>query len=149
MTDPAVDEISRIIHKAARTRTRRLVLVTGIPGSGKTLVGLRLVHAHFLDDLAVPMAIFLSGNGPLVDVLQYELRGAGGRTFVRGVKDYVKTYSVKPWLIPREQVLVFDEAQRAFDADMVGTRPAKTPGFTSGLSEPEHFVEFAERIQLR
>jgi nucleoside-diphosphate-sugar epimerase len=102
-TDPPVEEISRIIHEAAATRTRRLVLVTGIPGSGKTLVGLRIVHAHFLDDLAVPRAngkptapaIFLSGNGPLGDVLQYELRGAGGggRTFVRGVKDYVKMYS--------------------------------------------------------
>ncbi len=70
-TDPAVDEISRIIHEAAATRTRRLVLLTGIPGSGKTPVGLRIVHAHFLDDLAVPRAngkptapaIFLSGNG--------------------------------------------------------------------------------------
>ncbi|MGA2262077.1 MAG: DNA/RNA helicase domain-containing protein [Acidobacteriota bacterium] len=155
-TDPAVDEISRIIHEAAATRTRRLVLVTGIPGSGKTLVGLRIVHAHFLDDLAVPRAngkptapaIFLSGNGPLVEVLQYELRGAGGggRTFVRGVKDYVKTYSVRPGLIPPEHVLVFDEAQRAFDAEMVSAKHANTPGFTSGRSEPEHFVEFAERI---
>ncbi len=155
-TDPAVEEISRIIHEAAGTRTRRLVLLTGIPGSGKTLVGLRIVHAHFLDDLVVPRAsgkptapaIFLSGNGPLVDVLQYELRGAGGggRTFVRGVKDYVKTYSVKRGLIPPEHVLVFDEAQRAFDAEMVRVKHAKTPGFTSGKSEPEHFVEFAERI---
>lgn len=155
-TDPAVEEVSRIIHEAARTRTRRLVLLTGIPGSGKTLVGLRIAHAHFLDDLVVPRAngkptspaIFLSGNGPLVDVLQYELRGAGGggRTFVRGVKDYIKTYSVRPGLIPPEHVLVFDEAQRAFDADMVRAKHAKTPGFTSGLSEPEHFVEFAERI---
>jgi hypothetical protein len=155
-TDPAVDEISRIIHEAAATRTRRLILLTGIPGSGKTLVGLRIVHAHFLDDLAVPRAngkptapaIFLSGNGPLVDVLQYELRGAGGagRTFVRGVKDYVKTYSARPNLIPPEHVLVFDEAQRAFDAEMVRAKHAKTPGFTAGRSEPEHFVEFAERI---
>ncbi|MGA2261087.1 MAG: DNA/RNA helicase domain-containing protein [Acidobacteriota bacterium] len=117
-TDPAVDEIIRIIHDAAATRTRRLVLLTGIPGSGKTLVGLRIVYAHFLDELAVPRtngkptapAIFLSGNGPLVDVLQYELRGAGGggRSFVRGVKDYVKTYSARPGLIPPEHVLVFD-----------------------------------------
>lgn len=155
-TDPAVDEISRIIHEAASTHTRRLVLLTGIPGSGKTLVGLRMVHAHFLDDLAVPRAngkptspaIFLSGNGPLVDVLQYELRGAGGggRTFVRGVKDYVKTYSARPGLIPPEHVLVFDEAQRAFDAEMVSAKHSNTPGFAAGSSEPEHFVEFAERI---
>jgi len=99
-TDPAVEEISRIAHEAARTRTRHLVLVTGVPGSGKTLVGLRAVHWPALDDLAIERAagkptspaIFLSGNGPLVQVLQYELReaGGGGKTFVRDVKNYVK-----------------------------------------------------------
>ena len=151
-TDPAVDEISRIIHQAALTKSRHLILVTGVPGSGKTLVGLRTVHAHYLDDLAVPRstgrptvpAVFLSGNAPLVDVLQYELRdaGGGGRTFVRSVRDYVKRYSQRPGLIPPEHVLVFDEAQRAFDAAAV----AATQGNAEGLSEPEHFVEFAARI---
>jgi len=119
-------------------------------------VGLRIVHAHFLDDLAVARsngkpstpAVFLSGNGPLVEVLQYELRGAGGggKTFVRGVKDYVKTYSARPALIPPEHVLVFDEAQRAFDALQVQIKHATTPGFQGGKSEPEYFIEFAERI---
>jgi len=155
-TDPAVNEISRIIHEAAATRSRRLVLLTGIPGAGKTLVGLRIAHAHFLDDLSVARAngkpaspaVFLSGNGPLVEVLQYELRGAGGsgKAFVRGVKDYVKTYSSRPGLIPPEHVLIFDEAQRAFDADQVRVKHANTPGFQAGRSEPEHFVEFAQRI---
>jgi len=85
-TDPAIETISEIIHHAARTKTRHLILVTGVPGAGKTLVGLRTAHAHFLDDLAVPHAdgkptapaVFLSGNGPLVEVLQYEFRSAGG-----------------------------------------------------------------------
>ncbi|MFB3853828.1 MAG: DNA/RNA helicase domain-containing protein [Vicinamibacterales bacterium] len=155
-TDPAVETIASIVHHAARTKTRHLVLLTGVPGAGKTLVGLRTVHAHYLDDLAVPRAggrptapaVFLSGNGPLVEVLQYELRaaGGGGKTFVRGVKDYVKTYSRRPGLVPPEHVLVFDEAQRAFDADMVRQ---KHEGHANGValkSEPEHFVEFAERI---
>ena len=109
-TDPAVFKIKEIIHKAASERTRRLILLTGVPGAGKTLVGLSTVHAHYLDDLAVPRAngtptapaVFLSGNGPLVEVLQYELRGAGGggKTFVRGVKEYVKRYSSRPDLFP-------------------------------------------------
>ncbi len=71
-TEPALAEITKIIHEAARTRTRHLILLTGVPGAGKTLVGLQVVHAHFLDDLAVPRkngkptapAVFLSGNGP-------------------------------------------------------------------------------------
>jgi hypothetical protein len=155
-TDPAVFKIKEIIYEAAARREKRLILVTGVPGAGKTLVGLRTVHAHFLDDLAVPRengkpsapAVFLSGNGPLVEVLQYELRGAGGggKTFVRGVKDYVKRYSSRPGLVPPEHVLIFDEAQRAFDAEQVLIKHANVPGFIGGKSEPEHFIEFAERI---
>jgi len=155
-TDPAVEEITQIIHEAAAVGNRRLILLTGVPGAGKTLVGLRVVHAHFLDGLAVdregekPTApgVFLTGNGPLCQVLQYELSGAGGggRTFVRGVKDYVKRYSSRPGLVPPEHVLIFDEAQRAFDAEEVQARHRSTPGFQAGKSEPEHFIEFAERI---
>lgn len=153
VTQPAIDAISAIVHEAARTRTRRLVLLTGVPGAGKTLVGLSLVHSHFIDDLAVPRAngkptspaVFLSGNGPLVEVLQYELKSdtSGGKTFVRGVKDYVKYYSARG-RVPAEHVLVYDEAQRAYDAAMVAT---KHPGLASiAKSEPELFVEFAERV---
>ena len=155
-TDPAVDEISRVIHEAAAIRSRRLILLTGVPGAGKTLVGLRTVHAHFLDDLVVARpgqestvpAVFLTGNGPLCEVLQYELReaGGGGKTFVRGVKDYVKRYSSKPGLVPPEHVLIFDEAQRAFDAEEVRARHKRTDGLGADKSEPEHFIEFAERI---
>jgi len=155
-TDPAVNKIKEIIYDAAGRRGKRLILLTGVPGAGKTLVGLRIVHSHFLDDLAVPRengkpsapAVFLSGNGPLVDVLQYELRGAGGggKTFIRGVKDYVKMFSLRANLIPPQHVVIFDEAQRAFDAEMVQYKHSRTPGFESGKSEPEHFIEFAERI---
>lgn len=155
-TDPAVFAIKDIIYEAAAQHNKRLLLLTGIPGAGKTLVGLRTVHAHYLDDLAVPRengktsvpAVFLSGNDPLVDVLQYELRGAGGggKTFVRGVKEYVKRYSTRPGLVPPEHVLIFDEAQRAFDAEQVKFKHRNVPGFIGGKSEPEHFIEFAERI---
>ncbi len=151
-TDPALEYISSVIHEAHRTKTRRLVLLTGVPGSGKTLVGMQIVHAGFLDDLAVPRAtgkssasaIFLSGNGPLVEVLQYQLRqvgvGGDGKIFVRGVKDYVKTYS-KKGKVPPEHVLVFDEAQRAWDAEQMAEKHEGTL-----KSEPEAFVEFSERI---
>jgi hypothetical protein len=153
-TDDAVDAVSTIAHEAARTRTRHLILLTGVPGAGKTLVGLRLVHSHFIDDLAVPRdggkptspAVFLSGNGPLVEVLQYELRdaGGGGRTFVRDVKNYVRHHNTAAKRVPSEHVLVYDEAQRAYDAAMVA---AKHPDMAqTARSEPELFVEFAERI---
>ena len=152
-TRPTLELISQIARDAARTKTRRLVLLTGLPGTGKTLVGLQLAHARFLDDLAVERpdgkptapAVYLSGNGPLVEVLQYELRGAGGggKAFVRDVKAYVSTYSKRPDLVPPEHVLIFDEAQRAFDAEQVAR---KHDGGGDGRSEPEHFIEFAERV---
>ncbi len=153
-TDPAVETITRIAHDAARTGTRRLVLLTGIPGSGKTLVGLRLVHAGFLDDLAIDRgggkpaapAVFLSGNDPLVLVLQDALKdaGGGGKVFVRPVREYVKEYSRAASAVPPEHLLVFDEAQRAWDKDHVA-RKSKIPA-SQARSEPEHFISFAERI---
>jgi len=155
-TDPAVEEICKIIHNAYETKTRKLVLITGVPGAGKTLVGLRIAHAHFLDDLAVERgngkpsapAVFLSGNGPLVQVLQYELRsaGGGGSAFVRAVFDYVKSYIKSTAKIPPEHVLIYDEAQRAFDAAQVAEKHRDLPAHAHNKSEPDLFIEFAQRI---
>lgn len=140
----------RTTHAAKR---RKLVLVSGVPGAGKTYVGLQIAHEPSLDDLAeldalgnkpTSPAVFLSGNGPLVAVLQYELRGAGGegRVFVRGVKEFVKRYTSKASGSPPHHVLIFDEAQRAWDATHM-ERKHKESG---ARSEPESFISFAERI---
>jgi hypothetical protein len=154
-TDPAVDAIARIAHDAAHTRTRHLVLITGVPGAGKTLVGMRAVHAHYLDDLAVrrkgrkPTAagLYLTGNGPLAEVLQYELRksGGGGKTFVRHIKSYLDSYGGRPDRIPPEHLLVFDEAQRAFDADRVADVHNDWP-VERVAAEPELFLRLCERM---
>ncbi|MGH8802675.1 MAG: DNA/RNA helicase domain-containing protein [Casimicrobiaceae bacterium] len=151
-TDPALQYISEIARRAAKTRTRHLVMLSGVPGSGKTLVGLQLVHAHWLDDLAVPRAngrlaspaVYLSGNGPLVQVLQDALKdaGGGGRTFVQAIKDYVRQHNRPGHPVPPEHLIVFDEAQRAHDAERV----AHVHGGAVGLSEPAHLIEFCERI---
>ena len=124
ITKKTVERIVAVIHETHARRKRKLVLVSGVPGAGKTYVGLQIAHERFLDDLAEPMAsgekltapaVFLSGNGPLVEVLQYELKNAGGdgRVFVRGVKDFVRKYSSKRSGPPPHHVLIFDEAQRA------------------------------------
>ncbi len=151
-TDLALQYISAIARKAAQQRTRHLVLLSGVPGSGKTLVGLQLVHAHWLDDLAVPRAngrlaspaVYLSGNGPLVQVLQDALKDAGGagRTFVQAIKDYVRQHTRPGAPVPPEHLIVFDEAQRAHDAERV----AHVHGGAVGMSEPEHLIEFCDRI---
>jgi len=151
-TDPALSYISDIAGEAARTRSRHLVLLSGVPGSGKTLVGLQLVHAHWLDGLAVDRgsgrpaapAVYLSGNGPLVTVLQDALKdaGGGGKTFVQAIKNYVATYSRPKSPVPPEHLIVFDEAQRAHDAERV----AHVHGGVVDKSEPDHLIEFCERI---
>jgi DUF2075 family protein len=153
-TEPAVESIARIAHDAAGTRSRHLILVSGVPGSGKTLVGMRAVHAHYLDDLAVPRtsgkpvgpALFLSGNGPLVQVLQHVLRGAGGggKTFVKHIKDYLDYYVPRAGRIPAEHLLVFDEAQRAFTSEKVATLHEWPTALIK--SEPALFIELAERM---
>ena len=83
-----------------------------------------------------------------MEVLQYELKGTGGggKAFVRGVKDYVKQYERSSDSVPPEHILVFDEAQRAYDAAMVAEKHKLVPGDRSAKSEPEHFVDFACRV---
>lgn len=152
-TEPALQAISSIAHQAAKDGTRHLVLLSGVPGSGKTLVGLQLVHARWLDDLAEPRgssgkpsaaAVYLSGNGPLVRVIQDALKdgGGGGQTFVRPIKSYVDYYSKRADRIPSEHLMVYDEAQRAHDAEQVAYVHDKDVG----LSEPAHLLEFCHRV---
>lgn len=156
-TEPTLAECTDIVHRTAKAKRRALILICGVPGAGKTLVGLQLAHAKFLDDLSVvrengekptAAAVFLSGNGPLVEVLQYELRSAGGdgKAFVRGVHDYVKTYTSRANSIPPQHVLIYDEAQRAFDAAQVQAKHQQLAPEFHGLSEPELFIQFAERV---
>ncbi|MDC1287388.1 DUF2075 domain-containing protein [Gammaproteobacteria bacterium] len=156
-TEPTLDKCSEIIHKTARSKRRSLILISGVPGAGKTLVGLQLAHAKYLDDLSTARpdgskptaaAVFLSGNGPLVEVLQYELRSAGGdgKAFVRGVHEYVKTFTKSSAPIPPQHVLIYDEAQRAFDSEQVQAKHRDLPPEFVGISEPELFIQFAERV---
>lgn len=149
-TDQSVKAVRDIIAHAYSTGSRHLVLLTGVPGAGKTLVGLRLVHMPELEHLAVGnqsvSSIFLSGNGPLVEVLQYVLKAGNGsgKTFVRAIRDYVRTHRRSNRSIPNEHVVVFDEAQRAHNRSRVSD--VHKIQLQEARSEPELFVEFAERV---
>lgn len=104
--------IEATVREARRRNDRLLVLVTGVPGAGKTLVGLQLAHSSALDGSAV----FLSGNGPLVQVLQYSL---GSKVFVQDLRSFLRHHGDRAAPLPNERVVVFDEAQRAWDRDRV------------------------------
>ncbi len=149
-TDNAVRTVRDIIAETHERQGKALVLLTGVPGAGKTLVGLRLVHEEALDSLVDkdhgPASIFLSGNGPLVQVLHHVLsvHGASGKTFVRPIKEYVKRLHKNRSLVPSEHVVIFDEAQRAHDASQVAH--VHSEEITEEISEPELFIGFAERV---
>ena len=55
-----ITEIHSLINETQENGLRRLILLTGVPGAGKTLVGLRLVYERSEGE---PTATFLSGNG--------------------------------------------------------------------------------------
>lgn len=133
-----VSFIEGIVDDAAKRRGRRLVLVSGVPGSGKTLVGLQLVHSR---SLSLP-AVFVSGNGPLVQVLQYALGGGKARReFVQDLRSFLRDSLVRARAPGRERVVVFDEAQRAWDRDRV---LLKHKGRLVG-SEPDLLTRIADR----
>jgi len=143
----ALECLESIAAEASRTGSRRLVLLTGVPGAGKTLAGLSLAYSGQLEALVPedrrgpPPGVFLSGNGPLVDVLQYTLKST---SFVQSLKTYLEYYVAKnPDARPPEHVLVFDEAQRAWDAKKVTTKHRGTLG---KRSEPALLLDVAERI---
>ena len=150
-TDEAVSTIEAITNKTAIAGRRSLVLLSGAPGTGKTLVGIRVAVSEKINSLAVPRegdtpaqaAMFLSGNGPLVNVLRYEFKrhNAEAKAFIRPVREYVEYYSRRN-RTPPEHVLVFDEAQRAWDA----TKVQETHEDLGLRSEPEMFVQFSERV---
>ncbi len=128
-----IDAIHDLINDAEAESRRRLILLTGVPGAGKTLVGLRVVYERSEGD---PMSTFLSGNGPLVTVLQHALQS---KVFVRDLHKFITSYGLTT-RIPEQHVLVFDEAQRAWDAAYMEFKKRGT------LSEPDLLVRIGGRL---
>jgi len=129
-----LDWLHALVRRALAERSRHLVLVSGVPGSGKTLVGLQFVHDS--GEPGKASAWFLSGNGPLVEVLQAALKST---VFVRGMYAFVKQYGFEARGQPSTNVWVFDEAQRAFDRNQTEVKQ----GFRK--SEPDILVELGAR----
>ena len=123
-----------LVDQARRDKERHLVLITGVPGSGKTLVGLQFVH---LSRGIEPEAVFLSGNDPLVTVLQDALQN---KVFVRRMHDFDLEYGIRRRSLPIQKVFVFDEAQRAWD---VGRMTEKK---NHNRSEPEILLDVAGSV---
>ena len=129
----AVALLARLSKEAQRDSLRSLAFLAGVPGAGKTLAGLQLVYDRLSDDHE---AVFLSGNGPLVQVLRDALQS---KTFVQDLHAFVTTYGTGD-RTPTHHIVVFDEAQRAWDR---GYMEYKGRG---SASEPDVLVGVGERL---
>jgi len=160
ITSKAVD---RVIETARADGKKAICFVTGVPGAGKTLVGLDVANRH-LDKDSATYSVFLSGNGPLVSVLREALardtvaRAASqGQTMRKGeARQKVATFiqnvhhfrddCLADANAPLEHVVLFDEAQRAWTLHQTSSFMAKKkglPGFDQ--SEPEFLISCLDR----
>jgi DUF2075 family protein len=129
----AVTRLKEIAAKSLKDSERSLAIVSGVPGAGKTLVGLQFVYDH--SDQS-SQAIFLSGNGPLVEVLRDALKS---KAFVSDLHAFIKSYGMTG-KIPKQNIIVFDEAQRAWDASHMMLKKAVA------FSEPELLISIGEKV---
>lgn len=128
-----VDCVVEAVRSAQRESRRVVCFLTGVPGAGKTLAGLSAVHNPVLRQNNRPAAVFLSGNGPLVRIVRSALvrdlrrrncrtkdSGRQVSTFIQNVHNFLGHYALKsPDEVPPENVVVFDEAQRAWDREQM------------------------------
>jgi hypothetical protein len=157
------ERLEGIISEAHNQRRKVLCLVTGVPGAGKTLVGLNIATSH-LDPSGEEYAVYLSGNGPLVRVLTEALardkrdriHRQGGKpdialcrteakSFIQNVHHF-RDECLKDPSPPVEHVAVFDEAQRAWTKLRTSSfmqRRKNRPGFDQ--SEPEFLLSCMDR----
>jgi hypothetical protein len=151
--------VEEVIEGARRERGKAIVFVTGVPGAGKTLVGLNIATRRRA--LGDARAVYLSGNGPLVAVLQEALTRdellRPGNTERKGViRQRVKPFiqnvhhfrdeGVRSTNAPYDHVVIFDEAQRAWTKAKTSDfmrRRKKIADFDH--SEPNFLISYLDR----
>ena len=149
-----IGELTRFVQgkvEEAQAQGRFVIcFVTGVPGSGKTLVGLNLA---FSKDSGGEPIHFMSGNGPLVKVLQAVLAKhqmgnkvraldakMHARTLIENVHVFARTYTDDvEQRAPSNHVVIFDEAQRAWN------KAQNYAKFKRDYSEPEMLLRIMER----
>jgi hypothetical protein len=162
-TSEAISEIIRVSKDKCH---KSICFVTGVPGAGKTLVGLNIATKH-IDKSSDLHSVFLSGNGPLVAILREALvrdrvriekdRGrkikkgevmSEVKMFIQNVHQFRDDCLVDPKKPPVEHVALFDEAQRAWNLQQTASfmrRKRNTPNFNQ--SEPEFLISCLDRHQ--
>lgn len=158
------DAISNIIRAAKADSKKAICFVTGVPGAGKTLVGLDIATKH-IDKRDELYSVFLSGNGPLVAILREALARDKVRremNFGRKVKKTEAISEVKLFIQnvhhfrdeclvdkdrpPIEHIALFDEAQRAWNREQTSAFMLRKKRVANwAQSEPEFLISCLDR----
>jgi hypothetical protein len=155
--------ISEIIKSSKEGSKKSICFVTGVPGAGKTLVGLNIATQNNNKENGFT-SVFLSGNGPLVEILREALarnkvsqeieRGNKKKigdarrevkTFIQNVHHFRDEYLIDSGE-PKEHIAIFDEAQRAWNREQTANfmkRKKHIPNFNQ--SEPEFLISCLDR----
>lgn len=157
------DAISKIINTSKTNKRKSICFITGVPGAGKTLAGLNIANErHNVDE--GEHAVFLSGNGPLVEVLQealarnevLEKKGSEQKltklqaltktkAFIQNIHHF-RDDAIQNLKSPVERVAVFDEAQRAWTLEKTKSFMSQKKGVQGfDLSEPEFLISVLDR----
>lgn len=152
-----------VITATRESGEKAICFVTGVPGAGKTLIGLNLATTK-VDVEERQDCVYLSGNGPLVAVLREALvRDAveqakrlgkrkrkgeashGVKAFIQNVHHF-RDDCIKTTDAPHERIVVFDEAQRAWDLQQTRTFMKQKKGIPDfDQSEPEFLISCLDR----
>lgn len=157
------DCINAIINNSRKNGRKSICFVTGVPGAGKTLAGLNISTQKF-DKNSEEHAVFLSGNGPLVAILREALtrdeveraKADGKKISKDAVKQKVSSFiqnihhfrdeGLKSDAAPIEHVVVFDEAQRAWNQAQAEKFMIQKRGQAAfDMSEPEFLISLMDR----
>jgi hypothetical protein len=155
--------IEELVDEARNKGMKVICFVTGVPGAGKTLVGLN-VATRRRDKDQPTHAVFLSGNGPLVKVLrealtrdEAERRKAKEEKFKKGairgaIESFIQNvhHFRDDGLIdegpPADHVVIFDEAQRAWNQKQTSNFMSRKKGRVGfSQSEPEFLISCMDR----
>lgn len=157
------DCINKVIETAKRENKKSICFLSGVPGAGKTLAGLNIANERMKAD-EDEHAVFLSGNGPLVDVLREALirdevatskengepiakkaAAIKANAFIQNIHHFRDDNLISP-KAPVEKVVVFDEAQRAWGKEQVSTFMKRKKGIEDfNMSEPEFLISVMDR----
>ncbi|PYS74916.1 MAG: hypothetical protein DMF69_00330 [Acidobacteria bacterium] len=157
------DSIDEIINASRAGNFKSICFVTGVPGAGKTLVGLDIANKHRNPESGTH-TVFLSGNGPLVAILRealsrdYVARAKAENrkvtktearrqvnSFIQNVHHFRDEY-LRDESAPADHIVIFDEAQRAWNLQQTSNFMRQKKNVADfNVSEPEFLISCMDR----